>query len=79
MIVEQDVKNKRPTVIASKAKPSRLGLRVRGLVWIASLSLAMTTLRFRHCEFRTGLRPVPLDETGGGRLSESGRILGLSV
>jgi hypothetical protein len=43
------------------------GLRVR-------LSAAL-----RHCEFRTGLRPVPLDETGGGRLSESGRILGLSV
>jgi hypothetical protein len=49
MIVEQDVKNKRP---------------IRPI---------------RHCELRTGLRPVPLDETGGGRLSESGRVLGLSV
>ena len=35
--------NKRAlSVIASKAKQSRLGLRICGLVWIASLSLAMT-------------------------------------
>jgi hypothetical protein len=31
-----------PSVIASKAKQSRLGLRICGSVWIASLSLAMT-------------------------------------
>jgi len=36
------------SVIASKAKQSRLGLRVSGLVWIASLSLAMTTSRFLY-------------------------------
>ena len=30
------------SVIASKAKQSRLGLRILGSVWIASLSLAMT-------------------------------------
>jgi hypothetical protein len=30
------------SVIASKAKQPRLGLRIRGSVWIASLSLAMT-------------------------------------
>jgi hypothetical protein len=31
-----------PSVIASRAKQSRLGLRICGLVWVASLSLAMT-------------------------------------
>jgi hypothetical protein len=31
------------SVIASKAKQSRLGPRNCGLVWVASLSLAMTT------------------------------------
>ena len=31
------------SVIASKVKQSRLGLRICGLVWIASLSLAMTS------------------------------------
>src|ERR1700723_3460218 len=36
------------SVIASKAKQSRLGLRACGLVWIASLSLAMTTSRFLY-------------------------------
>ena len=33
---------KQAPVIASKAKQSRLGPRICGLVWIASLSLAMT-------------------------------------
>jgi hypothetical protein len=32
-------------VIASKAKQSRLGDCVRGVVWIASLTLAMTAPR----------------------------------
>jgi len=54
MIVEQDVKNKRPIrhceqseAIQTWAAHPRLSLDCFGLVWIASLSLAMTTSSIR--------------------------------
>jgi len=61
MIVEQDVKTSALSVIASKAKPSRLGLPICGL---GDTKKQVSQFPVRHCERSEAIQGPQYDRLG---------------